>query len=428
MTPRSHFFILWLAWRYLVAKKGKSLSFMTTVSILGITIGVAALVTVLSVMGGFEYDLRAKMFRGLPHLELFHKDAMAGFSLKERPLKQVQETYPEASGIEPFIKADIILKHKKNIASATLFGIDPKLGGKIWGFFSSKFDGRLEDLEFRDKRHQENSDYIGGLFLGDSLAIQLGVSFGDEVFILSPYSSVGDVLSGSQISGRFKVTGIFETDSPEIDSKYAVVSLKSGRKFLPDYDSSLEGEEYVSGIAMSFPKPEQIDDVTARLSAFPDLQAVTWKDTNKSLLFALKLEKFTMSSILLLIVLVAAFSISGTIMMTVFHRRSQIALFRSLGMTQLEIAKVFLAIGFFIGTIGTLIGLLMGFGACGLIYFFQVVDLPAGIFYQSKLPVRFLPTEYVVIALCSWVLSIIATLYPALIASRQDPGAGLRYL
>jgi lipoprotein-releasing system permease protein len=164
------------------------------------------------------------------------------------------------------------------------------------------------------------------------------------------------------------------------------------------------------------------------LKMFPDLQSVTWKDTNKSLLFALKLEKFTMSSILLLIVLVAAFSISGTIMMTVFHRRSQIALFRSLGMTQMEIAKVFLAIGFFIGTIGTLIGLLLGLSACSLLYFFQFVDLPAGIFYQSKLPVRFLPTEYLVIALCAWVLSIVATLYPALIASRQDPGAGLRYL
>jgi len=428
MTPRSNFFILWLAWRYLVAKKGKSLSFMTTVSILGITIGVAALVTVLSVMGGFEYDLRTKMFRGLPHLELFSKNAMAGFSLKEHPLDEFKEKYSEASGIEPFIKADIILKHKKNIASATLFGIDPKLGGKIWGFFSSKFDGRLEDLELGASQKEENPEHIGGLFLGDSLAIQLGVSFGDDVYILSPYSSVGDVLSGSQISGRFKVTGIFETDSPEIDSKYAVVSLKSGRKFLPDYDYSLESEEYVSGIAMSFPNPEQIDTVVDRLKMFPDLQSVSWKDTNKSLLFALKLEKFTMSAILLLIVLVAAFSISGTIMMTVFHRRSQIALFRSLGMTQMEIAKVFLAIGFFIGTIGTLIGLSLGLGACTMLYFYQFVDLPAGIFYQSKLPVRFLPTEYFVISLCAWILSIFATLYPALTASRQDPGAGLRYL
>lgn len=428
MTPRSDFFILWLAWRYLVSKKGKSLSFMTKVSILGITIGVAALVTVLSVMGGFEYDLRDKMFRGLPHLELFHKQAMAGFSLKELTLDKMKEVYPEANGIEPFIKADIILKHRKNIASATLFGIDPDLGGKIWGFFSSRFDGRLEDLELKPRTFDEHSDYVGGLFLGESLAIQLGVSFGDDVFILSPYSSVGNVLSGSSISGRFRVTGLFETDSPEIDSKYAVVSLKAGRKFLPDYDPSLAKEEYVSGIAMSFPRPEQIDDVAERLSKFPDLQAVTWKDTNKSLLFALKLEKFTMSSILLLIVLVAAFSISGTIMMTVFHRRSQIALFRSLGMTQVEIAKVYLAIGFFIGTIGTLIGLSIGIGVSTLIYFFQFVELPAGIFYQSRLPVRFLPTEYVVIALCSWTLSIVATLYPALIASKQDPGAGLRYL
>ena len=135
-----------------------------------------------------------------------------------------------------------------------------------------------------------------------------------------------------------------------------------------------------------------------------------------------------MSSILLLIVLVAAFSISGTIMMTVFHRRSQIALFRSIGMSQLDTAKLFLVIGIFIGTIGVLIGLAAGLGICGTLYYFQFIDLPAGMYYQNKLPVRFLPTEYAIIALCAWGLSILATLYPSLIAARQDPGAGLRYL
>lgn len=427
MAPRSNFFILWLAWRYLLAKKGKSLSFMTTVSILGVAIGVAALVTVLSVMGGFEHDLRTKMFRGLPHLEIFNKQALAGFSLKEHPLNTFEKLYPEASGVEPFIKADVVIKHRKNLASATLFGIDPQLGGKLWGFFSGKFDGRLEDLGVESSK-QKYEDSLEGLILGDSLAIQLGVSFGDEVFVLSPYASVGDVLSGGQITGHFKVVGIFQTDSAQIDAKYAVVSLKSGRKFLPDYDPSLESEQYVSGMAVSFKEPEHVHNLTERLKHLPDLQAVTWKETNKSLLFALKLEKFTMSSILLLIVLVAAFSISGTIMMTVFHRRSQIALFRSLGLSQGETAKVFLAIGSFIGTIGTVLGLLVGLGICGLLYYFQFVDLPSGMYYQNKLPVRFLPVEYMVIALCSWLLSILATLYPSVIAARQDPGAGLRYL
>ncbi len=428
MTPRSHFFTLWLAWRYIVAKKGKSLSFMTTVSICGVAIGVAALVTVLSVMGGFEYDLRSKMFRGLPHFEIFNKETLAGFSLLEHSLDSFKKIYPEAEAVEPFIKADVVLKHRKNLASATLFGIDPQLGGKLWGFFSNKFDGQIDELDLKKKSSNENSELVGGLILGDSLAIQLGVSYGEEVFILSPYPKIGDVLSGGQISGRFKVIGIVQTDSPQIDSKYAIVSLTSGRKFLPDYDPTLESEQYVSGVALSFVNPEQVTALKDRLKKFPHLDAITWKDTNKSLLFALKLEKFTMSAILLLIVLVAAFSISGTIMMTVFHRRSQIALFCSLGMCKADIAKVFLAIGFFIGTIGAVIGLIIGLGICVALYYFQFIDLPTGIYFLSKLPVHFLPTEYVIIALCSWILSIFAAFYPSLVAARQDPGALLRYL
>ncbi len=426
MAKRSDFFILWLAWRYLISKKGKSLSFMTTVSILGVAIGVAALVTVLSVMGGFENDLRTKMFRGLPHLEIFNKQALAGFSLKEYPLEKFHGLYPNAASIEPFIKADVVLKHRKNLASATLFGIDPKLGGKPWGFFSKQFEGQTEDLHLNLGNSDPDAETIGGLILEEGLATQLGVNIGEDIFILSPYASVGDVLSGSQISAAFKVTGVFQTDLPQ--SKFAVVSLQSGRKFLPDYDSTLDSDEYVSGIGITFAEPEHIDRYLTQKNKEPTLQFITWKDNNKSLLFALKLEKFTMGAILLLIVLVATFSISGTIMMTIFHRRNQIALFRSLGLSQADTAKLFLAIGFFIGTIGVLLGLVIGLSLCSVLYYFQFIDLPSGIYYQNKLPVRFLPVEYTIIALCAWGLSILATCYPAMIAARQDPGTGLRYL
>lgn len=423
---RSELFILWLAWRYLISKKGKSLSFMTTVSILGVAIGVAALVTVLSVMGGFENDLRTKMFRGLPHLEIFNKQTLAGFSLKEYPLTKFNSLYPDASTIEPFIKADVVLKHRKNLASATLFAIDPKLGGKPWGFFSKQFEEQTDELQLKLANSNPDEDILGGLILEEGLAMQLGVTVGEEVFILSPYASVGDVLSGSQISAAFKVTGLFQTDLPQ--NKFAIVSLKSGRMFLPDYDASLDNEEYVSGVAITFAQPEHIERYASQKYKEPQLQFITWKDNNKSLLFALKLEKFTMGAILLLIVLVATFSISGTIMMTIFHRRNQIALFRSLGLSQKDTAKLFLAIGFFIGTIGVLLGLSIGLSLCSFLYYFQFIDLPSGIYYQNKLPVRFLPIEYTIIALCAWGLSILATCYPAMIAAKQDPGTGLRYL
>jgi lipoprotein-releasing system permease protein len=196
---------------------------------------------------------------------------------------------------------------------------------------------------------------------------------------------------------------------------------------MADYDESLDEDEFVSGIAVNIAKPEEIDPIAERLSKFSGLATLTWKKVNKSLLFALKLEKFTMGSILLLIVLVAAFSISGTMMMTVFHKRSQVALLRSLGMSQKDVLRLYLAHGFSIGAVGIFAGLLVGLGACAAIYFFQFIDLPAGVYYQRKLPVRFLPFEYCVIALSAWILSLLAATYPAIVASSQDPGTGLRY-
>src|SRR5690606_35828 len=156
-------------------------------------------------------------------------------------------------------------------------------------------------------------------------------------------------------------------------------------------------------------------------------KALTWQTVNKSLLFALKLEKFTMGAILLLIVLVATFSISGTMMMMVYHKRSQVALMRALGMERGDIARLFVAHGCTIGSIGVVLGMLVGLGVCSLLYYFQFIDLPQGVYYQKKLPVRFLPLEYFVISCCAWALSLLAAVYPALVAARQDPGTGLRF-
>jgi lipoprotein-releasing system permease protein len=146
------------------------------------------------------------------------------------------------------------------------------------------------------------------------------------------------------------------------------------------------------------------------------------------LLFALKLEKFAMGSILMLIVVVAAFSISGTMMMTVFHKRGQVSLLRSLGMTKGDIARLYMAHGFAIGTIGIFCGLLMGIALCALIKSFQFIELPAGIYHLKSLPCKWLWADYFVICICAWIFSLAAAAYPSLTAAKQDPSVGLRYL
>ncbi len=135
-----------------------------------------------------------------------------------------------------------------------------------------------------------------------------------------------------------------------------------------------------------------------------------------------------MGSILMLIVIVAAFSISGTMMMTVFHKRGQVSLLRSLGMNKGDIARLYLMHGFTIGTVGIAVGLVFGVSICALIKSFQFIPLPAGVYHLKSLPCKWLWPEYVIICVCAWLFSIAASTYPAMTAAKQDPGQGLRYL
>jgi lipoprotein-releasing system permease protein len=473
-------YILWIAWRNVTAKNRRAgLSFMTLVSIFGVAIGVAALIIVLSVMGGFEGDLKEKMLRGQPHLEILHKNAVAGFSLTEKPLATFKKLFPEATDVEAYTQADVVLRQQKHITSAVIFGVDADREGHLWGFGNAMTEGemnaigRTHPIDAEGKQEKDVSRRPG-IVLGEQLAEQLSAEVGDEITVLSPQAaSVGAALGGATTSRRYVVAGKFRTGLFNYDAKWAVVSLEEGRKFMPDYDESLDEGEYVTGVAVNVKEPYDVegtaqrifgdyekdlkitvtqdgaveaekgsDAAPSKLSTAPpgdrpggsidpflkDLVPLTWQKANKSLLFALKLEKFAMGSILMLIVVVAGFSISGTMMMTVFHKRGQVSLLRSLGMNRNEIAKLYLTHGFTIGTIGILAGLGLGLAVCALIRSFQFIHLPAGIYHLKNLPCKWLPVEYSVICVAAWLFSLAAATYPALTAARQDPGQGLRYL
>ncbi|MBF0441436.1 MAG: ABC transporter permease [Oligoflexales bacterium] len=424
--------IAWIAFRNLVSRKRnrQGLSFMTAVSILGVGIGVSALIIVLSVMGGFEQDLKRKMLKGQPHLEIMNENSLAGFSLLEFPLQTFSDNMSDILDIEPFTQADIVLKQGKHMSTAVLFGVDPNKKGHLWGFSDSMIEGNLADV---GKEHfpmisaDKKPSRWPGIVLGESLAGQLGASIGDEITVLSPEaSSSSSVLAGGTISRHYVLVGTFLTGLFNYDSKWAVVSLDEGRKFMPDYDFSLDEEQYVSGIAINLKNPYNVDNYIKYIKSNKGLKPNTWKDTNAALLFALKLEKFTMGSILMLIVLVAAFSISGTMMMTVFHKKRQVCLLRSIGMTHNDVLRLFLFQGFIIGTVGILLGLFLGVGSCFLLSSFRYVDVPTNIYYLRTLPVKFLPWDYALICFLAWLLSLFGALYPALIASKQNPSSGLR--
>jgi len=392
---------------------------MTYASIFGVTLGVAALVITLSVMGGFEADLKGRMFKGLPHMEVYHQNQFVGFSLDEHPVEEFQKAFPSAKFIEPFVKADIVLKNRKYLSSVVVWGVNKGSEGALWGFGDGMKLGDLSTLH-SDRR-------LPGVVLGEDLAFELRVEVGDEVVGLSPGASISDALGGMELSKKFEVVGIFRTGLTKYDAKFAVVSLDQARFFMADYDESLRDENYVTGMAINFDNPENVATFVDKVNQFPDLEAQTWKEVNKSLLFALLLEKIAMSAVLFLIVLVAAFSIAATVMMTVYYKRHQISLFRALGMKVGDILKIFLSHGAVIGGAGVILGLSFGIAGCVLIERVGSIPLPEGVYMLQSLPVKYLYTEYAVIGLSAFFVTLLASIYPAYIASIREPAEGLRY-
>ncbi len=413
---------------------------MTFVSIAGVCVGVAMLIIVLSVMGGFEQDLRRKMLNGQPHLKIHSPASGEGISLQEFPIEKIKKIIPESTAIEPFTEADVVLKRKRHVMIVTVFGLDlnEKSSERVWPFESSMISGELASIKklhapiFSEdepevqskKKYQER---YPGIILGMDLASDLGVELGEEVTMLTPSTNMDLLLgSGGRLARFFVVSGMFATNAFNYDRKWAVIDIEQGRKLLPEYHPSLKNKKLVSGIAINIKDPFQVQEVASRIKNELKLEALTWEMANKSLLFALKLEKFCMGAILMLIVVVAAFSISGTLMMTVFHRRNQISLLRAIGMNQKNIARLYLIHGLIIGLLGVLSGTILGISVCIILGYIEIFSLQEGVFYLKYLPVKFLPWDYLVIAGAALLMSLIAGMYPAIVASKQPPGVGLR--
>ena len=403
---------------------------MTKISVMGVGIGVATLVIVLSVMGGLENNLRKKMFKGMPHIEIFAERAFLGFSLDKVSVQALKDE-EDFLDVEPFIQTEVVAKKDKKLAPITLMGLDPEKGGGPWGFKDQMIEGSIAAIN--EPLYSEDGfslSQLPGVVLGEGLASRLRARYGDIISLLNPQIGVGTVMGGEKGASLFQVRGTFYTGLPRYDGKVAIVVLDEARKFMLDYDKSLDEENYVTGLALTIKHPENVDLHRDRLEKSLQLNVKTWQEANKSLIFALKLEKYTMAAILFLIVLVAAFSISGTLMMSVFYKRSQISILSSLGLDKKSLLWLHLTHGLTIGVVGSAFGLLAGVGFCAFLDSSLPGEILPGVLmrYLYLLPVRFLATEYVVIAIGASILSLLASLYPAIIASRQHPTEGLRYL
>jgi lipoprotein-releasing system permease protein len=402
---------VFIALRYLRSKKKhRGLSVNTAISIGGVAVGVMALLVVLAVMSGFQQDLQKKILGANAHIIVRdYRGAMSGYDRVAAVLKN----HKDVVSFAPFVLGQVMVSYEKRAHGVFLRGIDPDTERKTTDIIQHIKEGGFEGLSERSG--------LPGIILGSELAAQLGVFVGDTINIVSPIGEIGPMGMLPKVK-QFKVAGIFEIGMFEYDSNLVLTGMKAAQDFF-----GMDSE--ISGIEIRLHDIYKAPEVTKRLRAelgFP-YEVMDWMTMNKNLFSALRLEKFAMFVILVLIVLVASFNIISNLIMNVIEKSREIAILKAMGATNSGIMTVFMLQGLFIGLIGTVIGITGGYLLAYVLNTYQIIKLPADVYYLNHLPVLMKLSDFIVIATSAIVISFLATLYPAWQAAKLNPVEPLRY-
>jgi lipoprotein-releasing system permease protein len=413
-------FELLLGWRYTRAgratRRNGFISFISGVSMLGIGLGVAALIIVLSVMNGFQKEVRDRMLGVVSHIEIFAADGAALPDLAGT-LAQVKAN-PQVIGAAPFIATQALLARGEDMKGTVVRGIDPAR------------EPEVTDLAVNLKNSVLNQLTPGnfGVVIGGELARSLGVRTGDKVTLVAPSGQV----TPAGVVPRLKqmtVVGTFDSGHYEYDSALVLVHMDDAARIF-----RLEGP---SGVRLKLKDLHQARAVAAQLAdtLTGNLLVRDWTRQNRTWFAAVQVEKRMMFIILTLIVAVAAFNLVSTLVMTVTDKRADIAILRTLGASPMSIMGIFVVQGAMVGVIGTLSGLLLGLGVAfnidvivpALEQMLGANFLPQDIYLISRMPSDPQQADIVPIGLISLGLAFLATLYPSWRASRVNPAEALRY-
>jgi lipoprotein-releasing system permease protein len=405
-------FEAFLAIRYLKAKRKQAfISVITVISVVGVMMGVMALIVVLSVMNGFREDLMGKILGvNSPLVVLSYEGAFPNYDRIARETSSVEGVVAAT----PFIYSQVMVSGQGSVSGAVLRGIDTSTAGKVIAIDRMIKRGSLQSL---DTLH----DGLPGIIMGKELAKMLAVQPGDTVTVLSPMGKLTPVGRVPQ-SRRFKVTAIFDSGMYEYDATMVYISLKEAQDFIGLDNRATGVEAKVADIY----KADQVSAAVAKKLGYP-YWAKDWKQMNRSLVSALKLEKIAMFVILIMIVLVGALNIISTLVMVVMEKNKDVAILRAMGATQKSVMTVFMVQGLLVGVVGTLVGLASGLGLCQLLAKYKFIELPSDVYYISTLPVRVEMWDVVLVIVAAMVISFLATLYPSWHASRLNPVESLRY-
>jgi len=405
-------FETFLAIRYLKAKRKQAfISVITVISVIGVMMGVMALIVVLSVMNGFREDLMGKILGVNSHLVvLSYEGAFLEYDRIGRDTSAVEGVVAAT----PFIYSQVMVNSQGSVSGSVLRGIDTSTAGKVINIDRMIKRGSLHSL---DSLH----DGLPAIIMGKELARMLAVQPGDTVAVVSPMGKLTPVGRVPQ-SRKFKITAVFDSGMYEYDATMVYVSLKEAQDFLGLDDRATGVEVRVADIY----KADQVAGAVTKKLGYP-YWAKDWKQMNRSLVSALKLEKIAMFVILIMIVLVGALNIISTLVMVVMEKNKDVAILRAMGATQKSIMAVFMFQGVLVGVVGTLVGLASGLGLCHLLARYKFIELPSDVYYISTLPVRVEMLDVVLVIVAALVISFLATLYPSRHASRLNPVESLRY-
>ena len=406
--------------RYLKAKRKQAfVSIITIISIVGVWLGVWAMITVLSVMSGFEKTLKEKILGTQAHIVVL-KAGQEGMDHYEEVLKKVQEVKGVVAAA-PFVFNQVMLSSESNVFGVVLNGIDPDRVGKVTELVHNMKAGRLQDLK-------EAGEYPG-IVLGVELSKRLGVSINDTIQVISPLGTMTPMGMMPKMR-RFRVVGVFYSGMYEYDNTLAYVSVESAQKFL-----GMGGS--VTGIEVKTNDIYGVKEIGKEIRQKLGIPFWTkdWMEMNRNLFSALKLEKIIMFIILVLIVLVAAFNIISTLIMVAMEKQKDIAILKSMGARSRGILKIFVIEGLVIGVVGTILGTIQGLLiALNMDAIQQFLEAQLGykvlasdVYYIDKLPSQVNPLDVGLIIATAILISLLATLYPAWRASKLDPAEALRY-
>ena len=400
-------------------RRDRFISFIAASSMAGIALGVAALIVVLSVMNGFQKEVRDRMLSVLPHIELYLPGASP-----ERVLEQWQqfataaERNPEVKAGAPFVAAQGMLVRGQALRGVQVRGIDPATEGNVSDLPRQMVSGKLTDLKPGGF----------GVVLGNELADGMGVKVGDTLLMMAPQGSISPAGFAPRMR-QFTVVGVFSSGHYEYDSSLAFVDNEDAARVFR--------ESGTAGVRLRIADMQKAPEVAAELRNVlpPYVMASDWSRNNRTWFAAVQTEKRMMFLILALIVAVAAFNLLSSLVMAVKDKQSDIAILRTLGAGPGEVARIFLVQGALIGVIGTLLGVA---GGIAIAYNVDVIVpfiermlgvhfLPREIYFISALPSDPQVGDIATIGVTSLVLSLLATLYPSWRASRLQPAQVLRH-